>query len=146
MSSSQEYQFKHFYYRKCPPRARYFIFCFKTGNNYGLTAYYGHLIITDSLLCPWGKKALTFSLNSTRLIRHLIITDSLLCPWRKKALTFSLNSTSLIQTPYYYRQFALSLEKKSPYFFSKFNQLNTDTLLLQTVCFFPRERKPLLFL
>ena len=30
---------------------------------------YGHLIITDSLLCPWAKKALTFSLNSTRLIR-----------------------------------------------------------------------------
>ena len=24
-----------------------------------------HLIITDSLLCPWGKKVLTFSLNST---------------------------------------------------------------------------------
>ena len=28
-------------------------------------------VITDSLLCPWGKKALTFSLNSTRLIRTL---------------------------------------------------------------------------
>jgi len=32
-------------------------------------AYYRHLIITDSLLCLWGKKALTFSLNSTRLIQ-----------------------------------------------------------------------------
>ena len=28
-------------------------------------------VITDSLLCPWGKKALTFSLNSTLLIRTL---------------------------------------------------------------------------
>ena len=28
-------------------------------------------VITDSLLCPWGKKALTFSLNSTCLIRTL---------------------------------------------------------------------------
>ena len=32
-------------------------------------AQQGHLIITDSLLCPWGKKALKFSLNSTRFIR-----------------------------------------------------------------------------
>ena len=30
---------------------------------------------------------------------HLSITDSLLCPWRNKALTFSLNSTCLIRTP-----------------------------------------------
>ena len=29
-------------------------------------AQYGHLIITDSLLCPKGKKALLFSLNPTR--------------------------------------------------------------------------------
>ena len=28
-----------------------------------------HPVLTDSFLCPWGKKALTFSLNSTRLIR-----------------------------------------------------------------------------
>ena len=48
-----------------------------------IPAYYGHLIITDSLLCPWGNKAPTFSLNSTRLIR----------------------------TPRYYRQFALPLGK-----------------------------------
>ena len=27
--------------------------------------WHGHLVITDSLLCPWNKKALTFSLNST---------------------------------------------------------------------------------
>ena len=39
---------------------------------YSQTALYGHPLITDSLLCPWGKgskKAFTFSLNSTRLIR-----------------------------------------------------------------------------
>ena len=28
-----------------------------------------HLIITGSLLYPWGKKALTLSLNSSRLTR-----------------------------------------------------------------------------
>ena len=36
----------------------------------------------------------------TRLIRTpRYITDSLLCPWGKKAPTFSLNSTHLIRTP-----------------------------------------------
>ena len=33
-------------------------------------------VITDNLLCPWGKKALTFSLNSTRLIRTLSVAPS----------------------------------------------------------------------
>ena len=32
-------------------------------------AFQGHHAITDSLFCPWGKKALYISLNSTRLIR-----------------------------------------------------------------------------
>ena len=77
---------------------------------------------------------------------HLIITDSLLYPWGKKALTFSLNSTCLIRTPHYYGQFTLSLGKESPYIFSKFNLLNTDTSLLRTVYFIPGERKPLHFL
>ena len=27
-----------------------------------------HPVLTDSSLCPWGKKALTFSLNSTLLM------------------------------------------------------------------------------
>ena len=59
---------------------------------------------------------------------HLVITDSLHCPWGKKALTYSLNSTRLIRTPHYYGQFALSLGKESLYIFSKFNLLNTNTL------------------
>lgn len=29
---------------------------------------YRYLIILDSLLCPWGNKAVIFSLNLTRLI------------------------------------------------------------------------------
>ena len=33
------------------------------------TLLYGHLIVTDSFPCPWGKKALTFCLNSTPFIR-----------------------------------------------------------------------------
>ena len=32
-----------------------------------------------------------------------------------------------MRTPHYYRQFALSLGKESPYIFFKFNPLITDT-------------------
>ena len=35
--------------------------------------------------------------------------------------------THFIRTPHYYGRFALSLGKYSPYIFSKFNSLNTDT-------------------
>ena len=38
-------------------------------NYYSQTLLYGHAIIMVSLLCPWRKKSLTFSPNSTRLIR-----------------------------------------------------------------------------
>ena len=34
------------------------------------------------------------SLQDTRFVGKLIITDSLLCPWGKKALKLFLNSTS----------------------------------------------------
>ena len=34
---------------------------------YGQTPLYGHHDIKNSLLCPWGKKALTFSLISGTL-------------------------------------------------------------------------------
>ena len=45
--------------------------------------------------------------------------------------------THLIQTPHYYTQFALSLGKESPYIFSKFNPINTDTPLIQTLSMAP---------
>ena len=38
--------------------------------------YLGRASITDSLLCSWEKKAVTFSLNSTRLIRTLSVALS----------------------------------------------------------------------
>ena len=47
--------------------------------------YYGQVALSLE-----KEKVLTFSLNSTRLIRtpplygHLIIMDSLLCPWRRR--------------------------------------------------------------
>ena len=47
--------------------------------------------------------------------------------WGKKALTFFLQSTRFIQTPHYWKQFALSLGKESPYILSTLNPLNTDT-------------------
>ena len=43
----------------------------------------------------------------------------------------------LIWTPDYCRQFVLSLEKESPYIFSKFNPLNADTLLIWTLSMAP---------
>ena len=52
---------------------------------YSQTQVCGHHIITDSLLCPWGGKALTLSLNSTRLMRtprsygHFLWLPQ--CPW-----------------------------------------------------------------
>ena len=52
------------------------LFLFQSKPTLLTPALYGHLIITDSLLCPWGKKALTFSLNSTRLIRTLSMAPS----------------------------------------------------------------------
>ena len=41
-------------------------------------------------------------------------------------------NTWLIQTPHYYRQFALSRGKESPYILSKLNPRNKDTLLIRT--------------
>ena len=40
-------------------------------------AQYRHLIATDGLLCPWGKKALSFStslIRSPREYRHFLST------------------------------------------------------------------------
>ena len=60
--------------------------------------------------------------------------NSLLYPWGKKALTFSLKSTRLIQTPHYYGQFAVSLGKKALTFslkstrFIRTHPVKTDTL------------------
>ena len=46
----------------------------------------------------------------------------------------SIVKPCLIQTPQYYKQFSLSLEENAaPLFFSKFNPLNMDTPLIQTV-------------
>ena len=41
--------------------------------------------------------------------------------------------TCLIQTPHYYRQFAVSLGKESPYILSKFNPLHTDTPFIRAL-------------
>ena len=47
-----------------------------------------------------GTSAVKPHFTDTRLIRTpRYITDSLLCPWGKKAPTFSPNSTHLIRTP-----------------------------------------------
>ena len=45
--------------------------------------------------------------------------------------------TLLIRTPHFYGQFALSLRKESPYMFSKFNPLNTDTPFIRTLSMVP---------
>ena len=45
------------------------------GINDSQNPLYGHLIITDSLLCPW-KESPIFSLTSTRLMKTLSIALS----------------------------------------------------------------------
>ena len=48
---------------------------------YSQTPLYGHPLNMDSLLCLWEKKALTFSLNSTRIIRTPHYTDTFFGPF-----------------------------------------------------------------
>ena len=50
---------------------------------------------------------------------------------------FTYSQNCLIWTPHYYRQFALSPGKETPYIFSTFNLLNTDTQLMQTLSMAP---------
>ena len=62
-------------------------------------------------------------------------------PSRTNPNSFTVKSrftdTRLIRTPCYYGQFALSLGKESPYIFSKFKPLNTDTPLIGTLSMAP---------
>ena len=88
-------------------------------------AYYRHLIITDVLLCPWGKKALKFSLNSIRFIRTP-------CYSRTPLYEHPLNKdTSLSRTVCFVPG------EESPYIFSSFNSHNTDTILILTLSMAP---------
>ena len=55
---------------------------------------YENLNITNSFLCPWGKKALSFSLNSTRYKRgYPVNTDNFCGP-----LSVRINSVRLTLT------------------------------------------------
>ena len=73
---------------------------------YSQTLPYGHLFNTD-----------------TSLLQTVCLVPGV----EKKTLTFFLQSTRFIQTPHYWKQFALSLGKESPYILSTLNPLNTDT-------------------
>ena len=84
----------------------------------------------------------TFSRDKVRRINKMITKEKM--PWSFikfsqlilkgnvcrslwRICTCILGLKGLIWTPYYYRQFVLSLGKESPYIFSKFNPLyNTD--------------------
>ena len=59
--------------------------------------------------------------------------------WNPNSFTVKsrFTDTRLIRTPCYYGQFALSLGKESPYIFSKFKPLNTDTPLIGTLSMAP---------
>ena len=54
----------------------------------------------------------------------------MLTKFTSTAIKPCFTDTCLIQAPHYCRQFALSLGKESPYMFSKFKPLNTDTPLI----------------
>ena len=51
------------------------------------------------LFCLWKVKPRVTDTHLIWTLTILIITNSLLCPWGKKVLTFSLNSNCLIRTP-----------------------------------------------
>ena len=57
--------------------------------------------------------------------------------WLQYTVKPCFTDTLLLQTPHYYRQFALSLGKESPYVFSRFDPLNMDTPLIQTLLMDP---------
>ena len=48
--------------------------------SFSQTLLYRHLNIRNNFPCPLGKKALTFSLNSTQLTRNTVDTDTLYGP------------------------------------------------------------------
>ena len=73
--------------------------------------YYGQLSLSLGKESPYIFSKVNPLNTDTSLLR----TCSLLCPWGKKALTFSPKSTRLMRTPHYYEQFAVSLGKESPY-------------------------------
>ena len=81
----QQYQMSYSRRRRIPLPAenkaritRVALLCEVTGRRlyYSQTPLHGHPVITDSLLCSRGKKAFTFSLNSTLLIRTLSMAPS----------------------------------------------------------------------
>ena len=55
---------------------------------------YEHLIITNSFLCPWGKKALSFSLNSTRFKRGYPVNTNTFCGTISVHISVRLTLTS----------------------------------------------------
>ena len=77
-------------------------------------------------LSPYVR--LVHSVNATSMLRVMLF---------RCTVEFQSIDTLFIQTPHYYGQFALSLGKESPYIFSKFNLLNTDTLLRLTFSMAP---------
>ena len=80
----------------------------------------------DDLLEELSKKEAEWCSKEEKLILEV----------QSNAETLFLD-TCLIRAPHYHEQFALSLGKESPYIFSKFNSLNTDTLLIQTFSMAP---------
>ena len=71
---------------------------------------------------------LVHSVNATSMLKVML--------FRCTVDSQSMN-TLFMQSAHYYGQFALSLGKESPYIFSKFNLLNTDTLLRLTFSMAP---------
>ena len=118
--------------------------CNIVSNTFNIDPTLQRCVAPKSRRCKSSR--VTSSLRTLAWYGHLVIAESFSCPWGTKALIFSLNLTPLIRTPRYCGQFFLSLGNVSPYIFSKFNSLDTDTSLLRTVFLVPGERKPLYFL
>ena len=85
-----------------------------------------HCQVKMSLVCLWTSSTAP---SAVWLGPIHLVSMSLL--WRYQRIEVWVKPG--IRTPHYYETFVLSLEKESPYLFSKFNPLNTDTLLIRAL-------------
>ena len=94
----------------------------KKTNNY----YYRGIIFNMEINLP----CVVIAPNKKKVYKSYIGCQERILSW---VVCFHTVKPRLIWTHRYYGQFALSLGKESPYIFSKFNPLNTDTPFIRAL-------------
>ena len=110
-------------------------FCFLNSlhskDGFGVSVFFQLMVFGFMLCLDCFLFMFTFLPLRLIVVFYKILTGLLFCrTWVTKWYKVVLQSNPPLQTPLHYRQFDLSLGKESPYIFSKFNPLNTDTLLI----------------